>query len=223
MTTSEIFEYLLELNQLAAKELIKTYHDEIGKETFLIFPRKRDREIRVSEQELRVAMTSLFGSYNYKKLAFSVETPTDKVYSFKGNKSRSGSTDLTFYEAEKKILNVELKAHNTTQQTIDKDIEKLVSEDCNGAWCHIFLNEDSGTIQSIFDKLQIALNKVSAPIKPLFFSFIILKQRKLITRKGKDDDLQLFHPGKIFDLKYSDHGKFTSLNNKKGDWQINYY
>lgn len=227
MTTDQIFENLLELNQISAYELIKTYFKEDGKKTSLVFPTKRDGKVRFSEQELRFTMTNLFDTNNYLKLTYSVETPTEKDYSFKGAGRRSASSDLTFYENNVKILNIEHKAHNPGQDTINKDIEKLVNEEYLGAWCHIFRNENSGTLNSIFNKLKIAFKKHGAPKKPIYFSFLILQTGshtgKLISRKGHDSDLDNFSPDQIFNLKYADHKILPDINTKIGDWQINRY
>lgn len=227
MTTCEIFENLLKLNQIAAKELICTYFKKSGKQTSLVFPISRNGVVRVSEQELRFAMTNLFEKNNNSKLTFSVETPTEKLYTFKGTEKRSGSSDLSFYESDVKILNIELKANNPSQESIDKDIEKLVKEECYGAWCHIFKNEDRGTLNSVFNKLKIALKKKGDPEKPLYFSFLILNAApmtgKLISRKGLDSDLTNFSPDFLFDLKYSQHKNLTEINKQFGDWQINHY
>ena len=223
MTTDQIFENLLELNQMAASELIKTYFNESGKKNSLGFSKTRNGVVRVSEQELRFAMTNLFDTNNYAKLTYTVETPTEKDYSFRGAGRRSGSSDLSFYEDNLRILNIEHKAHNSSQVNFDKDIEKLVNEECHGAWCHILKNEDSGTLKSIFNKLKIALKKHGCPKKPLYFSFLILKTRKLITRKGLDSDLPDFDPDQIFNLRYADHHNIPVINKQIGDWQINRY
>jgi len=223
MTTYEIFETLLELNQISADELIKTYFKENGKRTSLIFPKKRDGKIRFSEQELRFTMINLFDTNNYLKLTYSVETPTDKDYSFKGFGRRSASSDLSFYDNDEKILNIEHKAHSPNPDSVDKDIEKLVKEECYGAWCHVYKNEDSGTLSNLFNKFKSSFDKYGAPKKPLYFSFLILEQRKLITRKGQDSDLLYFSPDQIFNLKYADHKTLPDINTKIGDWQINHY
>jgi hypothetical protein len=223
ITTDKVFENLLELNQIAAIELIKTYFNESGKVTYLIIPQKRGSKTRISEQELRSTMTTLFGTNNYLNLTYSIETPTEYSYSFKGANSRSASTDLSFYEGSKKILNIELKAHNPSQASINKDIEKLVTEDCLGAWCHIFENEDSGTVNTMINKLKLALSKFGTPKRPIYFSFLVLKTRKLITRKGKDNDLLNFQPDRILDLVYADHKISSVINSDIRDWHLNHY
>jgi hypothetical protein len=220
MDTYQIFEFLLELNQEAANELIKTYHDLGNKSTRLIFP-KINSKFRVSEQELRMAMISLLRQFQLPELHYTIETPTDDKYCFKGTNKRSGSSDLSFYEGNKKILNVEFKSKNPSQKDIDKDIDKLVTENCYGAWCHIFENEDSGTLKSMFQKLKLALYRFNAPKKPLYFSFLVLKKRILISRKGLDSDLLGFNPDCIFDLQYSEYKNLPNINTQIRDWRIN--
>jgi len=207
ITTYSLFEYLLELNQEAAKELTKTYFNLGKKKTLLIFPEKRDKTLRISEHELRFVFTNLHGQFYHPHLNYAIEAPTSGIYSFSGKSKRSGSTDLSFYEGNSKVLNVELKANNPTQAVIEKDIEKLVKEDIYGAWCHIFENEDRGTLKSIFKKQEKAFVKYGNPKKPLYFSFLIIKTKTLITRKGIDGDEKNFHPNTIFSLKYDDYIK----------------
>ena len=93
----------------------------------LIFPKKRDEEIRISEQESRVLLCGLLNNSNY---FYSVETPTEELYKQKGKTHRSASSDLSLYiqtnNKTKKVLNVELKAHNPRKENIRKDIEKLM-------------------------------------------------------------------------------------------------
>lgn len=223
MTTDQIFGNLFELNQLAAEELTRTYFNESDKRTSLVFSKTRNGVVRVSEQELRFALTSLFDTNKNAELTYTVETPTENDYSFSGAGRRSGSSDLSFYKNNIKVLNIEFKGHNSIQKSIDKDIEKLVNENCHGAWCHIFKNEDSGTLASVFNKLKIALKKHGVPKKPLYFSFLILEKRKLITRKGMDTDLPDFDPDQIFNLQYSDHYNLPVINPNTGYWQINYF
>jgi hypothetical protein len=229
MTTYSLFEYLLELNQEAAMELIENHDLHVNKEnrispgskkTLLEFPRIGDNELRVSEQELRFVIVNLHGLLNQSKLTYAVEVPTEKQYSFSGNKKRSGSTDLAFYDGNTKVLNIEFKAKMPPQGSVNKDVEKLIKEDTLGAWCYIFINENSGTLKSIFKKLEIAINKFGNPCKPLFFSFFILNKRTLITRKGNDGEEKDFRPDLIFNLKYSDYNKLPSGKHFIGDWQI---
>jgi len=229
--TYRIFEYLLELNQISALELINTHFNEAGKQTFLVFPRKRNDEIRVSEQELRFVMTHLISQCNYLNLTYAIEVPTEEKYAFNGSNKRSASTDIALYNGSSKVLNIELKANNPTQASVDKDIEKLTNENIHGAWCHILENEDSGTIKSIFKKIENAFNKAYEKYekpskKPLFFSFLILNKRILISRKGNDGEEMNYLSNSIFFLDYKKFKDFidgTSINGSINGWQLNKY
>lgn len=220
MKTYSVFKFLLKLNQESAFELIQTYFNKSGKKTKLIFPNDTKGKKRISEQELRFAMISLLHLFNSPQLEFAVEVPTGGKYSFTGKSKRSGATDLSFYNNGKKILNVEFKANNPSQKTIDKDIEKLVNENCYGAWCHIFENEDSGTLMSIFKKLNNALQKYDSPKYPLYFSFLILKTGTLISRKGKQGECNGFRYENIFTIAYTNYYKLPLGKHHLGDWQI---
>lgn len=229
--TDRIFEYLLELNQVSALELINTYFKEARKLTMLVFPHKGNNVIRVSEQELRFVMTHLLGKCNYLNLNYAIEVPTEEKYTFKGSNKRSASTDLALYDGINKVLNIELKANNPTQASVDKDIEKLTNENVHGAWCHILENEDSGTLKSILKKIEVAFDnafkKHGKPSKkPLFFSFLILNKRVLISRKGKDGEEMNYLSNSIFFLDYKKFKGFINgnlINSSIDGWQLNKY
>jgi|TARA_B100002003_G_C13979919_1_gene473921 hypothetical protein len=240
MDTYKIFEYLLELNQESAKELIKTYYNENNKNTLITIPNNSDDKIRISEQELRLAMVCLHGQCWHPDLLFSIETPTVLKYSFSGKIKRSASSDLTFFHNNKRILNVELKAHNPQQVSINKDIEKLVKESKvgdrpYGAWCHIFKNENKATIERLFEKLNIALNKYrDKDTRPISFHILILKSRVLLSRKGRDFDKTILKNEHLFNIRYNNWknlspGKYHFNNgilvdenssNTDYDWQV---
>jgi hypothetical protein len=148
----------------------------------LIFPKKRDEEIRISEQESRVLLCGLLNNSNY---FYSVETPTEELYKQKGKTHRSASSDLSLYiqtnNKTKKVLNVELKAHNPRKENIRKDIEKLMREDVPGNWFHTLKNIDRRTLLKIFNKIAGSIkdckkngdeNNLS-----IIFSFCVLEQQ----------------------------------------------
>lgn len=225
-----IFEYLLELMQETSRELINIYHKKENRKTLLVFPVKRDETIRISEQDLRFALTTLHGKFSHPNLSFSVETPTEEEYSFSGKGKRSASSDLSFYNQNDKVINIEFKSHNPVQKSIEKDIEKLVREPVNGAWLHILENEDRGTIKILFKKFITAFGKFPYPKHPISFHILILKTGTLISRKGTDINKTNYKD--IFNIKYSDwkdlkpgkyqfiNGEHTTENNPNEDWQI---
>jgi len=136
----------------------------------IIFPVKRDGNIRVSEQEARFLMCTILNNTNY---FYSVETPTENTYNFSENNTnynnkensenqRSACTDLTLWRyidsKFEKIANIEFKSHNPSPAHIVKDIKKLVKENITGNWFHVFKNIDSGTLKSLFEKFKSSFN-----------------------------------------------------------------
>lgn len=233
MNTYTITEYLLELVQETSKELLKIYFDKPNRKTLLRFPEYRTGNKRISEQELRFAITNLHGQFSHSGLYYSVETPTSEEYSFRGKGKRSAASDLSFYHNDKKVLNIELKAHNPEQKSIDKDIEKLIREDFNGAWIHILKNEDSGTVKSLFEKFEKAIHKYGHSKKPISFHILILETQTLLSRKGKEKEID--YSTNIFNIEYSlwknlkqgkyqyINGKSTTEDNPDEDWQIDIF
>ena len=236
MDTYTINEYLLELVQETSRELLKIYFDKPNRRTLLKFSQYRNLDKRISEQELRFALTNLHGKFSHPKLYYSIETPTSEEYSFSGKGKRSAASDLSFYHNDEKVLNIELKAHNPEQKAIDKDIEKLVNENCNGAWIHLFKNEDSGTVQALFEKFKKAFNKFPISKKPISFHILILETKTLLSRKGKEgennyskDIFNIEH--KLWEELKDKPGKYqfyggnnpTTENNPNEDWQIDIF
>lgn len=225
-----ISEYLLELVQETSKELLKIYFEKPNRKTLLKFPKYKNGNIRISEQELRFALINIHEQLLHTGLTYSVETPTNEEYSFSSSCKRSAASDLSFYYNDKKIVNIELKAHNPVQKTIDKDIEKLVRENCNGAWIHIFRNEHKGTVKALFEKLEIAFQKHNYSKKPISFHILILETQTLLSRKGKEK--QIDYSKNIFNINYSlwtglkegryqyKNEKLITEDNPDEDWQI---
>jgi hypothetical protein len=230
MSTDTINEYLLELVQETSKELLKIYFDKPHRKTLLKFPEYRNGKKRISEQELRFVITNLHGQFSHPWLHYSVETPTKEKYNFSGGKNkRSAASDLSFYHNEEKVLNIELKAHQPGQKAIDKDIKKLVTENCNGAWIHILENEDKGTVETLFKKFKKTF-QLNRSKKPISFHILILETQILLSRKGKEKEND--YSNNIFNIDYSlwknlkqgkyqfANGKPTTQKNPDEDWQI---
>ena len=201
---NKIYKFMKELNMIAAQELIKAYNG-ISSDIPIKFPiyhnEENEGKKRVSEQELRFAMAYMFNSNKIelkdKEYFFSIETPTLGKYKFskkevsdpdsKKQQQRSAQTDMTLYEKKEPIINIEFKANNPKQESFDKDIEKLLSENIHiGAWCHILESANNGTCKSLLGKLgkfEIAFNNVSnqnkldqIKSKPIYFSFLVLNK-----------------------------------------------
>lgn len=236
MDTYRINEFLLELMQETSKELLRIYYEKPNRKTLLKFPNYRNKGRRISEQELRFTLINLFEKLPYPKLYYSIETPTSEGYCFEGAGNRSAISDLSFYYNDEKVLNIEFKANNPTQPSIDKDIKKLVSESCNGAWIHIFKNEDSGTVKSLFKKFNKAFEKYNQSKKPISFHILVLETQTLLSRKGKDME---YNYSNVFNIDYTlwkslKKGKHLFLNGEppnvekidedwEGDWQIDVF
>jgi hypothetical protein len=130
----------------------------------LVFPRKSNGSVRVSEQE---AKQLLIEKISDSPFFFSVETPTLDNYGFSGKGERNASTDLTLYQTvSKPFLNFEFKAHNTStkrlkRKHINKDIHKLVFENTNGFWFHILEKANGTGIETIWDTIRHELKSVT--------------------------------------------------------------
>jgi len=232
MDTYTINEYLLELMQETSRELLKIYFDKPNRKTLLKFPKYRTGEIRISEQELRFVITNLHGQFPHPNLYYSIETPTENDYSFDkdAKRKRSAASDLSFYHNDEKVINIEIKAHNPEQKAINKDIEKLAGENCNGAWIHILKNENKGTVKTLFKKFEIAFHEFNNSNKPISFHILILETQTLLSRKGKENENN--YSNNIFNIDYPlwhnlkpgkfqfNSGKPTTENNPDEDWQI---
>ncbi|HID39878.1 MAG TPA: hypothetical protein EYP36_10245, partial [Calditrichaeota bacterium] len=143
-----------------------------------------DDKIRISEQEARFFLSFILNETCWH---FSVETPTILEYGFSGRGKRRASTDLTIYsETEEGLLerslNVEFKAHNPSDDVISKEFEKLVKEPVRGWWVHVLKNIDSGTLPSVFGKIEKSLDKLSKDRNQIkneniYFSIFIIEKK----------------------------------------------
>jgi hypothetical protein len=199
-----VFEEVLEWNKLTAIELINTF-DKRGADG-IIFPNKwggledsRSQGVaRISEQELRFVMVRLFSpkeTFNQ----YSVETPTSKLYNFKDEgddcKKRSASIDLSLYKDFEKVLNIEFKSLNPEKKSYSKDIQKIVRENCLGAWCHLLHKYDNGTFNNIIsNKLNPAIKEITGKVRErsqdILFTFIVLEKKEffwVVLEKGDEN------------------------------------
>lgn len=218
----KILEQILELFQESFTELFNIYHKQASK-IKLIIPKKADNNIRISEQELRFALIACLEIYDFLYLnKYSVETPTQYRYSFSGNGSRSAASDISIYsDSGDKVCNIELKAHNPQLKTIEKDVEKICRENVIGVWGHLFENQDSGTVKTLFEeKLIPSLKKLNIiPQQPIFIAVGILSDQVLLTRKVTDPK-EFSNPENIFNLDYSDFKNQPKGKRTVKGWQI---
>ncbi len=219
---TKIHEYLFELVKETSKELLKIYFDNPERKTLLKFPKYNNGEKRVSEQELRFALVTIH-QFLSSNIYYSIETPTKETYAFsKGSDGRSAASDLSFYNKEKKIMNIELKAHSPRGFEIDKDIEKLTKENCNGAWIHLFKNENRKTVKNLFENFNKSFKENPKSKKPISFHILILKTKTLLSRIGKENETDYSKPNEIFSIDYNDWQEYRNRPGeyKKGDWKI---
>lgn len=135
----------------------------------IIFPHKRNGELRVSEQELRFVFVEQLNKeiQKYKwNVYYSVETPTINKYTFTGVKEpsksiengRSGNIDLVIHDPSlNRIALIEFKANNPEEKKYAKDLVKL---DVDGKeakyqyFIQIVKKADEATIKNIKDKIR---------------------------------------------------------------------
>lgn len=170
MSTTELTEIMDGLLKLTRDKLISTYRQSEGAKTRIIFPKKRDGKIRVSEQEMRFAFVEAFneGYSNYSEsLYYAVEVPTKDLYDFRGTApqcghGRSAMFDVVIYDAEKRpLIYIEFKGNNPVAQHYDKDFFKLEqgkdfeeSPDALRYFIGILKNTDGGTLESLLKKCK---------------------------------------------------------------------
>lgn len=146
--------------------------------------------IRISEQEARFAYAEVLAASPYY---YSVETPTRCKYTFSGQheRERSAQSDMSLYLPDDsgltKIADVELKAGNPPDDTIAKDIEKLIREGIEpaeprplGNWFHLLAEADWSTFEVLFDKFRLSFEKNAAFAKgrvSIVMCFCVLSRR----------------------------------------------
>jgi hypothetical protein len=149
----------------------------------LVRPHTRDGYSRISEQEARFLYCELLQAGNFRYF-YSVETPTKNLYKFSGEGERSASSDVSLYQYSdqliSKVVNVEFKSGNPSEDKIHKDIEKLIREGIVGVWFHTLKGIDTGTLPSVFRKINAALKFLFPYIQQstlsLVFSFCVIDQ-----------------------------------------------
>lgn len=195
----------------------------------LVFPSYANGNIRVSEQEARFAFVE---SVLESGFFYSVETPTDEQYQFKGDGSRAAQTDLTILdEAGSSVLNVEFKKDTDIDTKDDiaayKDVQKLLCEPVSGMWFHLIESANSKTLEKLLDKLYSEFSKglralelnLGGKNKTILFHICVLKQRFSIHKKIDFSQSPDLHEGE-FDFSYTvSRQRFNGASNPNG-WDI---
>ena len=229
--TSLLIEDVFEINRRTCVSLWHMVNAEgtpRGLSPRLVAPRKRDGNVRVSEQEARFLYCDVLNTLGYY---YSVETPTQETYRQTGEGYRSASSDLTLYwmQADRleKIFNMEFKANMPPQAHIDKDMEKLVREQVPGGWFHLLKNANSRTLTLLFQKmanalLQYAERPDDAGTLSLVFSFCVLETSwacmKHFRYEPRMGDFQAYVK-RFFDLEYRVRGGRIEVDEANG-WHI---
>lgn len=137
----------------------------------IVFPKKREEPVRISEQELRFVFVEQLNNEINKgwNVYYSVETPTCDTYSgFKkgeeplkqDDKGRSGEFDLViFNEKLQRIALIEFKANNASEHDHEKDFVKLNNrKEGNDKVLRYFIEMvksfDNGTLSSLHGKIE---------------------------------------------------------------------
>lgn len=229
-----------------AKNLVRLPNENDGIKNFpnlrskLIFPQKeRKIEIRISEQESRILFCNELENY-YKKIFYSIETPTVLKYRF-GKKlneielddkmGQSALFDMSLFQLETEKLNqkinIEFKAHNVEISHIAKDILKLFAEEQSGLFFHTLKAVDSGTLNNnrntgVLDKYRESIGEFKKKWNPtkdenekyIVFAICIIEQKILLTKTFKKSDLEKI--GDFFKIDYKPTRKeieITNINN----------
>lgn len=195
--SSALIADLFELNQRLSLNLWHMANEQgqpFDLSPHVIYPLKRDRTVRISEQEARAVCCGLL---NNLSMYYSVETPTEQRYVQKGKRKEgmSGQTDLTIYvydgQSLNRTINVEFKGPQASKNDIGKDIEKLVREGYQGNWFHILGNYNAGTFPALFSKFKYAFTEYPKLFSPeklcskkisILFCFCVLAKQRAYMR-----------------------------------------
>ncbi len=133
----------------------------------IIFPKKRNKPVRISEQELRFIFVEQLNKEisNGWNVFYSVETPTIDTYRFKDiepqidHNGQSASFDLVIHDKDyKRIALIEFKANNADEHEHKKDFVKLSnpveSKGIDTFFVEIVNGTNNGTYNSLKQKTK---------------------------------------------------------------------
>jgi hypothetical protein len=172
MQAHETQSYLESLVGRVADDLISIYSQSNQvSDHGLVFPRKRDGSLRISEQESKHLF--LQHAQADSRFCYSIETPTTQTYRQKGTSDMSARVDLTLGRPGQPRVNIELKAHYCGIENIRKDLEKLVREDTTGVWFHTLERGDRFRVESLLGTFRSAFGQLSAYLGTSKTSYLI--------------------------------------------------
>ncbi|MGO9268501.1 MAG: hypothetical protein ACLQBA_27045 [Candidatus Binataceae bacterium] len=169
----------------------------------LIAPRRQvlsnGYQRRISEQEARIVLCHMLDQKESSFSYYSVETPTNGKYQFKGKTELSARTDMTLYsDDEKRLVDIEFKKGNPPEPSIDKDIWKLLKEGRDSAWFHILKNADAQTFSLLFKKIRGSFSKrvkhASGNRRTLWFVLCVLAPTDSARRVAYYNSIRLGDP-----------------------------
>jgi hypothetical protein len=145
----------------------------------LVFPtRRKEREARVSEQEMRFLFAKQLEKQD--EFVYAVEVPTSQKYKFTGDgapkidneNGRSGNVDVCLYDKSDishPVSLIEFKALNPKQSSYSKDFLKLLCdrERLTNYFVHIIKNSDDKTYDNIEDKYKCAARREEEQISQM--------------------------------------------------------
>jgi hypothetical protein len=186
MTTHEHIEQIVESTFKVLKEVHSKQKEGYnqypsGNKSRIIFRQYskeyRNRETRLSEQELRFIFVEQFNKYCDNKLSwfYSVETPTEHKYIFSERGVKNSNPNMTDNKGEgqsamvdfaihdetlKRIALVEFKALNPHKLSFIKDFKKLNAEPVENTYFIMYIKSyDSGTINNLKLKVKSSIGK----------------------------------------------------------------
>ena len=103
----------------------------------------------------------------------------NSVYTYTGKDNANNNKNYGMKKYLKKMVNLELKAHNPAEVNISKDIEKIIREDTDGNWFHILKNIYKDTLPKLFNKLIKSFKKYDGEgtDKSILFCICILEKK----------------------------------------------
>ena len=212
----------------------KKKFDELKAHHF-IFPRTARDDIRVSEQEARLAFLEALRKTTF---LFSVETPTTERYRFSSSgpgDKRSAQSDLSIYDTNgNRICDVEFKSKGISPDAKDssqilKDIQKLLCESRHGLWFHLLKAVDNPTIPKLLEVLAEEIKKIVNKQDNLdtsswlFVHICVLEQRFSLHRNLKKEELKEVinkSVDQLFKIELEVSSKRLVGFSNKGEWNL---
>ena len=187
MTTHEHIEQIVESTFKVLKEVHSKQKEGYnqypsGNKSRIIFPQYskeyRNRETRLSEQELRFIFVEQFNRYcedNKLNWFYSVETPTEHKYIFSERGVKNSNPNMTDNKGEgqsamvdfaihdetlKRIALVEFKALNPHKLSFIKDFKKLNAEPVENTYFIMYIKScNLRTINNLKQKVKSSIGK----------------------------------------------------------------